>query len=249
MTAPGSAQELSRKVGTAHDRWLAWSADRFGILLVILVIDYATLMMLDDGILGTLIGVLTVSVTVLFAVDVAHVKRRVRIIVRSFVLLIPLSLAVYLIVPTLTRGIVYIAFGVVLAATPVLVLMRILGHEKVDMATLLAALDVYILIGLVFALLYFGASHFDTSHPFFAQRGPKDRSDYVYFSYVVLTTVGFGDLTPLSKLARTLVVTEALVGQIFLVTTVARVVALFGGTQALRLNAKQPKETQEDHNP
>jgi hypothetical protein len=46
-----------------------------------------------------------------------------------------------------------------------------------------------------------------------------------------LTTVGFGDLTPLSKVARTLVITEALVGQVFLVTAVARVVSLFGTTQ------------------
>ena len=49
----------------------------------------------------------------------------------------------------------------------------------------------------------------------------------MYLSYVTLTTVGFGDLTPYTNLARSVVVLEALIGQIFLVTLVARLVALY----------------------
>ena len=51
------------------------------------------------------------------------------------------------------------------------------------------------------------------------------RSDYLYFSYVTLTTTGFGDLTAESDLGRTFVVVEALFGQIYLVTIVALIVS------------------------
>ena len=67
------------------------------------------------------------------------------------------------------------------------------------------------------------------AEPFLAQPPPTvhQASDYVYLSFVTLTTVGFGDITPLSNLARSVVVLEALIGQIFLVTLVARLVSLY----------------------
>ena len=52
--------------------------------------------------------------------------------------------------------------------------------------------------------------------------------DYSYFSFVTLTTLGYGDLVPRSDIARTLAVFEAILGQVFLVTAVARIVSLIG---------------------
>jgi voltage-gated potassium channel Kch len=52
--------------------------------------------------------------------------------------------------------------------------------------------------------------------------------DYTYFSFVTLTTVGYGDVTAASDLAKRLVVVEAFVGQVFLIVLVARLVALWG---------------------
>ena len=49
-----------------------------------------------------------------------------------------------------------------------------------------------------------------------------------YFSFVTLTTLGFGDIAPASQAARALVVVEALVGQLYLVITLARLVTLYG---------------------
>jgi voltage-gated potassium channel Kch len=51
--------------------------------------------------------------------------------------------------------------------------------------------------------------------------------DYTYFSFVTLTTVGYGDVTAASDLAKRLVVVEAFVGQVFLIVLVARLVALW----------------------
>jgi voltage-gated potassium channel Kch len=52
--------------------------------------------------------------------------------------------------------------------------------------------------------------------------------DYLYFPFVTLTTVGYGDITAASDLAKRLVVAEAFVGQVFIITLVARLVSLWG---------------------
>ena len=103
------------------------------------------------------------------------------------------------------------------------------AEERVDIETLFAAVDVYIIIGLIFSALFTGLAYVHTHPPFLAQppSSPHQPSDYVYLSFVTLTTVGFGDLTPLTDLARSVVVFEALIGQIFLVTLVARLVSLY----------------------
>ena len=87
------------------------------------------------------------------------------------------------------------------------------------------------LLGLVFAELFIAAAQIGPMQPFVDQIADPSRSDLIYLSYITLTTVGFGDLTPRSGVARTLIITEALIGQIFLVTAVARVVSLFGSNQ------------------
>ena len=69
--------------------------------------------------------------------------------------------------------------------------------------------------------------------------GSPLRGAFRLLSYVTLTTVGFGDLTPKSDIARTMVITEALAGQIFLVTAVARVVSMFGQQRTREAQAPQ----------
>ncbi len=58
------------------------------------------------------------------------------------------------------------------------------------------------------------------------QFGGRNSTDALYFSFVTLTTLGFGDIAPISPLARTLVMLEAVTGQLFLAVLVARLVGL-----------------------
>jgi hypothetical protein len=59
------------------------------------------------------------------------------------------------------------------------------------------------------------------------QGGERTQPEYVYFSFVTLTTLGFGDLSPAVGLPQALTVAEAVIGQVFLVTLVARLVTLW----------------------
>ena len=91
---------------------------------------------------------------------------------------------------------------------------------------MLGALCAYVLLGLLFAFVYLAVDELREA-PFFAQEGPHAQSEFLYFSFVALTTLGFGDLSPAVGLPQALTVLEALTGQIFLVTLVARLVTLW----------------------
>jgi uncharacterized membrane protein len=86
----------------------------------------------------------------------------------------------------------------------------------------------------MFFSFLFGAVQ-EIDGPFFAQVADPSRSDFLYFSYVTVATVGYGDLTAASDLGRMLAVTEGLLGQIYLVTVVALIVS-----NLARFDARHP---------
>ena len=95
------------------------------------------------------------------------------------------------------------------------------------MRTMFGVLCVYLLIGTAFAFAYSTIAAFDDGS-FFAQISGRDQSDFLYFSFTTMTTTGFGDLTAAHDLGRSLAITEALFGQIYLVTVVALIVGNLG---------------------
>jgi hypothetical protein len=123
--------------------------------------------------------------------------------------------------------------ALLVTATLPVTLSRVLHHRRVTHATVFGALCIYVLVGLLFSFVYLAVSALH-SGSFFVQEGPHGQSEYMYFSFVTLTTLGFGDLSPSQGLPQALVVLEALAGQIFLVTLVARLVTLWvrGGADA-----------------
>lgn len=125
-----------------------------------------------------------------------------------------------------------------------LVLIRAFQHRRITVNTVCATLAAYLLIGLIFTTIYrlFG----QLSPPFFAQfegGGSPTPGEYTYFSFITLTTVGFGDLTAASDPGRAFVMIEAVIGQIFLVTMLARVVAMLGAQRTPMLDAEPSATT------
>lgn len=107
-------------------------------------------------------------------------------------------------------------------------LARLIADQGVTVQAVAGAVTVYLLIGLVFAWSIAAIVRvFDT--PYFVQRTTVSASYLVYFSFTVLTTTGFGDLTPATSLGRGIAVLEMAVGQIYLVTVIAVLVGQFVG--------------------
>jgi hypothetical protein len=107
-------------------------------------------------------------------------------------------------------------------------LVRILrAKQRVTLEAVFGVLSVYILLGMLFGFI-FGAIDRYGGYPFFAGGQPATIAHCLYFSFTTLTTVGYGDLTARTNLGHTLSVSEALLGQIYLVTIVSLIVANLG---------------------
>ena len=99
------------------------------------------------------------------------------------------------------------------------------------------ALCVYVLLGLMFAFFY-GTVAVLGDGDFFAQGTDGDRSVRVYFSFVTLATVGYGDYTAAHDVGRTLAIVEGLSGQLYLVTVIALLVSRIGFRHPTRADSR-----------
>jgi hypothetical protein len=223
---PGEAMDAATD---ATERW--WrQQDRYGALLVVLVLNYLT-GLLFEGFAGGQGMVLALTILSLhFALHTSGVHGRVRLVAG-----IACAIAVGIAAEEAARGeanasaLLSLVMGLLLLAAPIAILRRILGHHRiVSIETLAAALCTYLLLGLGFANLYIALDTW-TAGTFTNIDSPDRVSDLVYFSFVTLTTVGFGDIVATGDVARSLVVTEALLGQIVLVTFVGRIVGQMSG--------------------
>ena len=102
-------------------------------------------------------------------------------------------------------------------------LARLVGERGVVLQVVLGALAVYVLVGLVFGFVV-GAVAAGTDGAYFASGTDATQSARLYYSFTVLTTTGFGDLTAATRGGRALAVLEMLLGQLYLVTVIATLV-------------------------
>jgi hypothetical protein len=128
-----------------------------------------------------------------------------------------LRLAQLVLVAWLFGGIAWLAFKQVLF-TP----------GAIDANRLLGAISIYLLLGLIWAICYVGILDLDAGAFNGADAGPWLESipEFVYFSFVSLTTLGYGDISPATPLARFAVYLEAIVGQLYLAIMVAGLVGI-----------------------
>jgi len=115
-----------------------------------------------------------------------------------------------------------------LALLSITVGMKVFGSGKVTLDRISGAVALYILVGLVCAVAF---QLIDLSIPEAFSGIPHDqiradRSIWIYFSFVTLTTVGYGDIAPIARAARSLANLEALIGQLYPAIVLARLVSL-----------------------
>ena len=209
--------------------------DSYASLLILLLANFFLLEIVDDPRWDVIGSTLLAAVALVVAIsdpDAGQkLNRRQALTVLACVLIAPVVLFVN------SRSLVGLTYllpvALLVTATLPVTLVRVLRHRKVTHETVFGALCTYVLVGLLFAFLFLAVADLRDG-PFFAQPGPHQQSEYLYFSFVTLTTLGFGDLSPAVGLPQALVALEALLGQVFLVTLVARLVTLWGPAERRR---------------
>jgi hypothetical protein len=116
---------------------------------------------------------------------------------------------------------------VLVIVVPIIVIRRIAQHTVVGGRTVLGAITAYLQIGVAYAALYQAISVWSPVPPPFGE--PQPSSAFTYLSLTTMSTLGIGDIVPTTQLSRLLVSSEAVLGQVFLVTIVAIVVSQFAG--------------------
>jgi hypothetical protein len=201
--------------------------DSYSVLLALILVAYVAIALFERSPWERFVITTTLGLVVLLTLHTSHVRARPMRVVVGLTMIAELSVLVQAIIGREGNdGSAYVMFVLLLMA-PVVILSRILRHEVVGVETILGAVCVYVLLGIAFAGIYAAINDFEATG-FFAQPGPKSNVDFLYFSFVTITTVGFGDFTPGTDIGRVFVTFEALVGQVFLVTLVARLVSLYG---------------------
>ena len=117
---------------------------------------------------------------------------------------------------------------ILVIVVPVIVIRRIAQHTVVGGRTVLGAITAYLQIGVAYAALYQAVGVWSSEPPFGT---PQESSAYMYLSMTTMSTLGIGDIAPTTEVSRLLVSSEAVLGQVFLVTIVAIVVSQFAGTR------------------
>lgn len=198
--------------------------DRFGLLLAAVLASFVVTPLVQEAEHGGLILGVQAALIMVLALTSSGVPHR-WVVVGTIVVTVAALLVASEAVVTEGPAAAW-ASGTVtatLALTPFLVLRRVLAAPKVTISSVAGTLSAYLLVGMTFGALYRTISVTD-SDAFSQELGAASN----YFSFVTLTTLGFGDIVAVSDMARSLVTLEAVLGQVLLVTLVARSVSTLG---------------------
>jgi len=201
---------------------------RFGVVLALLFLSFSFMAVGFTGAWVPFVTVVLQGATLLAALHASEAGRRLWRVALGLVAVAVVSSAALWVVGTGERTASTFLINVVLVGVaPVVIIRALVRRHVIDLHTVMGALCIYVLLGMLGAFVFAAIGEFGTTS-FFAQGVRGDTADYLYFSFVTLTTVGYGDLTPATSLGRALAVVEALVGQLYLVSVVALVVSQIG---------------------
>jgi hypothetical protein len=195
----------------------------YGLVLFLIVNTYVLALFAERSwVVATLLAVQTA--TVWQSLRVARARPGLRL-AGAVVFVLALAAAV---VTMFTNGrvltaVAFSAASALYVLAPFAIVRDLARRERVDHQTMLGALAAYLLIGMAFAFAYECLAVVQPG-PLFGEGGDPTLSQTLFFSFVTVTTTGYGDLVPAGNPAQTVAVFEALTGQLFLVTAVAKVV-------------------------
>jgi len=215
------------------------SADSYGFVLLLIFVAYGVAITFEKT-YGLSVVLAVQMVTVWVSLRTSHARRPLRVIATFLVIFSAIVALVHLFRPDSESvgTAAWVLASLLYFVAPVSILRHLLSRKVVDLETVLGALAAYLLIGMFFALVYQSMAHLQGG-AFFGTEGEGTFPQDLFFSFTTLTTTGYGNLVPAANPGQTFAVAEMLLGQLFLVSAVAKVVNAWspkksaaGGAQA-----------------
>jgi hypothetical protein len=227
--APESASERAYRLRGTHS---------YGVVLGLLVVQFVLFSAAGDDLWVRVLGTVLSAAILVLTYLTSGVRPRHRHVVEAAALMCAIAAVASITIGGDTaRGIAAI-LSVLLILSAIGAILRGVGLQPVvNLRTVLGALCIYLMLGFFFAYSYAAIGAFG-DQPFFTNGREESLAHFLYYSYVSQTTTGFGDFTADTSFGRTVTVVEVLLGQLYLVTVLALVVANIGRERLLRRGDK-----------
>lgn len=233
MTTPSATRRVTQVRGRFRQ------PDEYGLALVLILATIVSVALVGDQPYGQLFAAVLSGGTLLFILRTSQAPRRTMRVATVLVVLTLIGTTAGIFLQNgFVDGTAYgLMIGFIAVVSPVIIASRIIRHETITLRTVAGALCLYLLVGLFFATLYGLVAQ--TQGGFFVQTSQPTSTDFIYFSFITMTTTGYGDFTAAQPLGRMLAVTEALFGQLYLVSAVALLIGNIGRSRS-RHSAAEP---------
>jgi hypothetical protein len=203
------------------------TANRYGLVLALIVATYVvTADAKGRNAQSVVVLMQLLTVWIVFSVSGSRVARRIA----GIGILVGAAITVgAAIVGTIAADVdivraLFLLSALLYLIAPSVIVRHIFRRDEVDSQTVLGAISAYLLIGMMFSYLYLAIGAIQVHPPLYGAQGPGTASEDLFFSFVTLTTTGYGNLVPVANPGQTVAVFEAILGQLFLVTAVAKVI-------------------------
>jgi hypothetical protein len=226
---PGASGEQLQnpEPGHRHRRLMETfsSPDSYGLVLLLILITYALSATLTASWAASLVLAVQIA-TVWVTLRASRARRSARVIANIALTAAALAAVANLFFHTQVHGSIVSSWVSCLLylIAPVSIVRHLVLRRAVDSETVLGAIAAYLMAGMFFAFLYHALGVSQPHPPFFGSQGKGTLSQDLFFSFTTLTTTGYGNLVPAGNPGQTFAVLEMLIGQLFLVTAVAKVV-------------------------
>ena len=203
--------------------------DRF-LFLIVIIVAMIVLGPFLEGFIG-LRFFMDLLFSIIFVTTIYAASQKRNHVIMAIVLLMPTLFALWTDRTPINNTVLIIGYlcGLILFAFAIIsIVIYIFSEEVVTRQTISAAVVVYLLMALMWTFIYRLIAHLYPASFAIAHDKLQDAENiYIYFSLVTITTLGYGDITPIESQAIALSVLEAIAGQIYLVVVVAWFVGLF----------------------
>jgi len=201
-----------------------YSPNSYGLVLLLILATYVLSVTLDGG-RGVSVVVAVQIGTIWVVIRASEARRRLRVFVSLLAVLSAIVAIVNLFVPDQVggNGFMAVVSALLYLGAPFSIVRHLVLRRTVDRETVLGAIAAYLMMGMFFAFAYRSLGAIQVG-PFFGPSGDGTFPQDLFFSFTTLTTTGYGNLIPSGNPGQSLAVLEMLIGQLFLVTAVAKAV-------------------------